>query len=402
MTILHDTPLSPATTAPSPRSHFVHVPTPGDHYSPATGSAVITIIHDLARSHGAHNFPTSVIVANGTTAGYPPYPAGQLLQADLPLALPSKPKRIADAALARLLLARPFSARLYANVPSTLPHRFQGTLFIHNSPAPIPLLRRGLPKARLVLYVHNQLFNTYSAREIRRILDHADAVICVSHFLANDLAARAHCPSKKIMVVHNGVDTDAFVPATSPPGGVPTILFVGRMLPEKGPDLLLKAAVKIASPQRPFKLRLVGSQNFNAKDPLTPYEQTLRTLAAPIADRVEFLPFAPRHLIPDLYRQAALFVAPSSWDEPFGLTVAEALASGLPTIASKKGGIPEAAADAALYFSPPNTDELAAQLATLLDNPTLRSHYAAKARARALQLSWSQQYAALIKALKPY
>ncbi|HVS70141.1 MAG TPA: glycosyltransferase family 4 protein, partial [Phycisphaerae bacterium] len=268
-------------------------------------------------------------------------------------------------------------------------------------PAPIPLLRKKLPHARLVLYAHNQLFNTYTPREIRHILAHADAILCVSNFLAKDLTTRARITSPKIKIVHNAVDTDLFTPAPSPPTGIPTILFLGRMLPEKGPDLLLKAAAQIANPQRPFTLRLVGSQNFNANDPLSPYEQSLRSLAAhpALAGRTEFLPFTPRQKLPDLYHSASLFVVPSNWDEPFGLTVAEALASGLPTIASNRGGIPEAAENAALYFSPPNTDQLAAHLAALLDNPGHRSALAAKSRARALQLSTAAQYAALTKAL---
>ncbi|HVS72516.1 MAG TPA: hypothetical protein VHQ47_14770, partial [Phycisphaerae bacterium] len=136
MTLLALHPTSPPGPPPSPRSHFVHVPTPGDHYSPATGSAIITIIHNLAKAHAAHHLPSSIIVAKGTTTGYPPYPTGNLLEANLPLALPSKPKRLADAALARLLLSRPFSAHLYANLPAVLPHQFDGTLFLHNAPAP--------------------------------------------------------------------------------------------------------------------------------------------------------------------------------------------------------------------------------------------------------------------------
>jgi glycosyltransferase involved in cell wall biosynthesis len=68
-------------------------------------------------------------------------------------------------------------------------------------------------------------------------------------------------------------------------------------------------------------------------------------------------------------------------------------------IVSRRGGIPEEAADAALYFSPPDTAQFAAHLATLLDDPSQRVTLAAKARARALELSWHHQYSALTRLL---
>lgn len=391
----------PPATAASPRLHFVHLPTPGDHYSPATGSAVITIIHELAKAHAAQNLPTSIIVANGTTDGFPPYSTGTLLETDLPLALPSKPKRILDSVLARLLLSRPFSSSQFANAATALTPAFGGTLFVHNAPAAIPLLRNKLPNARLVLYAHNQLFNTYSRREVRHIIDRADLILCVSNFISNDLARRAGLAPPKIQTLHNGIDTEMFTPAKRPPAGPPTVLFLGRMLLEKGPDLLLKAAATIASPARPFRLLLVGSTNFDPRAPLSPYEQQLRVLAnhPSLESRVTFMPFVPRSEVPDLYRGASLFVAPSNWDEPFGLTIAEALASGLPTIASNRGGIPEATGDAALLFNPADPSQLAAHLASLLDDASLRSRYASAARARALKLSWQNQYLRLTELL---
>src|SRR5207253_334060 len=109
-------------------------------------------------------------------------------------------------------------------------------------------------------------------------------------------------------------------------------------------------------------VRIVGSSGFSSKSPLSRYERYLRRLASPISDRVEFRPFIERDKVPDDYRQADIFCAPSNWDDPCPLIVAEALASGLPSVVSNRGGIPEIAGDAALYFAPPNVDQLAERL----------------------------------------
>ena len=68
-------------------------------------------------------------------------------------------------------------------------------------------------------------------------------------------------------------------------------------------------------------------------------------------------------------------------------------------IVSHRGGIPEQALDAALYFSPPDTTAFSNHLIDLLDHPARRAALAAQARARALALQWSARHADLLKAV---
>lgn len=374
----------------------VHLPTPGDHYSPATGSATVTVIHELARRHAARGEPTQVIVGRGTRHDYP---VGEGVEVSFP-PLPTRSRKGIDVALGRLGLSRPFASRLYRPALDAVDPDFEGVAFLHNSPPAVELFARRRRRAQVCLYVHNELFRTYGRREMRRTLAGADRVICVSAFMADRLTERLGRPGPNVRVVHNGVDTERFRPAEGgPPPRDPVVLFVGRVVPYKGVDLLLRAAVKIAAPGRRFRVRVVGSSDFSAASALSPYEVELRRIARPLGDRVEFQPFVDRDGIADEYRAASIFCIPSTWDEPCSLTLPEALASGLPSIASCRGGIPEVGGDGVLYFRPPDVDELAERLCHLIEDAPARAEWARRARRRAHALSWETQYGRLLAAL---
>lgn len=375
----------------------VHVPTPGDHYSAATGSAIMTIVYELARRHAGHGGTTQVLVGRGTRHDYP---IGQAIELDFP-PLPGRRQKALDAVLGALGGRRRVAERLYRPALGALDPGFAGPLFVHNNPAPLRLFARERPNARTCLYINNSLFRTYRPREARRTIAAADRVICVSHFIADDLRRRLGRGGDNIRIVHNGADTERFRPRPGglPPGD-PLVLFVGRIVPEKGVDLLLRAAARIAGGGRRFRVRIVGSSGFSADDPLSPYERELRRLAAPLGDAVEFHPFVDRQRVLDEYRAASIFCVPSNWDDPCPLTVPEGLACGLPTIASRRGGIPDVAGDAALLFDPPDVEALAERLATLVDDADERARWGRRARARAEQFSWERQYGRLRAALE--
>lgn len=368
--------------------HLIHVPTPGDHYSPATGSAPMTIIYNLTRVHEARGDAATIVAGRGTRHDYP---VGRVLTVPFP-ALPTRSEKTMDVGLGRLGLRRRFAERTYRPALGVIPTDFDGHVVVHNAPAALALFQDRLPRARITLHAHNELFRTYGPREAWRTLSGVHTVICNSHFLADRLQAQLPRPLPSLRVVINGVDVDLFKPREPAQSGPPIILMVARVVPEKGAHLLLEAAAKIASPRRPFTIRIVGSSGFSASDPLTAYEQHLRRLASPIADRVEFQPFVDRAAVLDEYARAAIGCVPSEWDEPCSLTLPEAMAAGLPVVASRRGGLPEVGADAALWFTPPDTESLAERLAFLLDEPGQRTVWGTRARERALQLSWDRQY----------
>jgi glycosyltransferase involved in cell wall biosynthesis len=259
------------------------------------------------------------------------------VEVDFPL-LPSRPRKIVDVALSRLGLPRVFGESVYAPAIPAIPKDFAGPIFLHNNPVALRTLKNNFPKAQVTLWANNELFRTYSNAEIARVMAKTDRVICCSQFIADELQKRLATPSDRIFAVHNGTNPERFQPRREPlEEDVPTVLFIGRVLPEKGPDLLLKAAQKVYGGKRKFKVRIVGSSNFNAKDPITPYQEELFKLAEPLGKAVEFQPFVGRAQVVEEYHAASIFCVPSNWDEPVSLTISEGMACGLPVIASRRG-----------------------------------------------------------------
>jgi len=358
----------------------------------------MTVIHQFAVRHASRAGQTRLIVNRGTRHDYT---VGECIEVSGP-PYPPKWKKAVDGVASRLGLGRPMAAGVYRAHLSAVPQDFRGPLFLFNAPAAVELARKLRPHALICLWAQNELFRTYGDGELRRVAASADRMICCSHFIADALVRRLP-PNQaaKARVVLNGVDAEIFQPPEAPPrNSPPVILFVGRVQPVKGPDLLIRAAVKLAGEGIPFVLRVVGSQNFSSTDPLTPYERELRVLAEPIRDRVQFQPFTDRAGIVGVYQSADINVVPSNWDEPFGLTVLEAMACGLPSIVSRRGGIPEVAGDAALFFDPPDVAALAERLRSLLADPAARLTWGRKASARALELTWEHSYRQLLNALE--
>ena len=361
----------------------VHVLTPGDHFSPRTGSAIPTVVDGLCAALPAGTTPRPrVAVADGT---YPDrYASADAI--GYPLAPGRRLDRYVDAAAGRLGLPRPGVRRTLRPTLAGQDAWAPGVVLAHNAPQLVPLVH---DRHAAVLYAHNLLLRTYSEREATRVLGRAAAIVCVSGALAEQTAE--HLPPAlrdRLRVVPNGVDTARFAPRADPARGERLrVVFVGRMIPDKGADVLLDAVARLDRDD--VELTLVGSQNFDAGATPSPFERDLRSRAAALGDRVRLLPFTPRAEVAEVYRQADVVVVPSRWAEPFALTVMEGMASGVPVVASAVGGIPEVMGDASVLVRPDDPAELAAALEALADDEALRRRIGAACRTWALAHDWT-------------
>ncbi len=378
----------PRATAAVPA--HIHIFSPGDHYSPSTGSSSPTCIYELARQHQAHGGHTRVIVGRGANLGYPPYPVGEVVEVDYK-PFPARKMRAVDAGLGAIGLPRPAKWASHAAACDAIPPDFAGWVISHGEAGFIRQLRRARPRAKILLYCHFCLFPWYTRAEVRRVIRDVDALACVSTYIADYVTGKAGLRPDNLGVVLNGVDAERFSPAAAP-AGEHQILYVGRVHPDKGVHLLAAAALLLHARGRKFRLRVVGGQLLADGVPLSDYERQVREMAEPLGAAAEFVPFVPRSRLPDTYREASIACVPSTWGEPFNLVLAEALASGLPVVSSDRGALPEVAAGAALFFSPPDAGQLADQLERLLLDENLRRTMGQAARKRGEELSWACTY----------
>ncbi|MFD6700720.1 MULTISPECIES: glycosyltransferase family 4 protein [unclassified Microbacterium] len=348
----------------------IHAITPGDHFSPRTGSAVPTVVHLLADAAVRAGDARHGVILDRTTMS-PRYDGVDLIEYDGAPGV-TRNGHYFDAAAGRLGLLRPRVAQWFAPLADAVRALPEADVLAHNAPI-LPRLLRGSGH-RVSIYAHNQLFRTYGPREADRIVGEAAAVICVSDALADEtseLLPRAQ--RSKVAVVENPVDTSRFSPASQrATGSRPVrVLYVGRMIPSKGPDVLARAARAFGPDEAEFVF--VGSHEFDPNAPATPYEQEVRDLALASRATATFLPFADRDALPALYRDAEVLVVPSVWAEPSGLILGEGMASGLPIIASRTGGIPSVVGDVAVLVPPNDPDALAAALRELIADPAERT-----------------------------
>jgi len=375
-----------------------HVLTPGDHFSPRTGSAIPTVVHGLASGAAiagdAERYPQRVVVQSGTYT--PRYESAEAVEFP-PAPPPTRRARTLDAALARFGIPRRGTAAYYAPAVQSLRSAPPGIVLAHNA-AMLPWLLRDTAH-KVALYAHNNVLRSFSRAEASRMLRSSARIVCVSESLAGQLRERLpRSLHSRVRVVLNGVDTTQFRPPGTPVQRMTLcVMFLGRMIADKGPDLLLEAAAALGRDD--VEYLVVGSDGFDPSASLTPFEQRLRELAATVPGRVEFRPFVDRVRLPQLLQQADAVVVPSRWPDPCPLTVGETMATGVPLIAARIGGIPEITGDSGVLFAPDNVQDLATALRKVLSDRRYREDRAASGLERARLQNWAWSWRQLIQVL---
>lgn len=384
----------------------LHAITPGDHFSPRTGSAIPTVVDGLAAASRRDAAPFRHVVVLDRSTMRPRYDSAAVIEYTGARG-PTKRERVVDLARGRIGLPRSAVARFYAPVAEAIRAHQPAIVLAHNAPV-LPWLLRDTAH-RVVLYAHNDLLRTYSRRESTRMLDRVAAIVCVGEALAERTRAVLTVPiAERVRVVENGVDCERFTPAAHGTGassasrdGRLRIAFVGRMVSEKGPDVLIRAVERLG--RSDLEYLLVGSQGFARDAPLSPYEIELRSLAgratAEWGAEIRFEPFVDRAALPELLRSADLLVVPSRWAEPSGLTAMEGLATGLPVIASRVGGLPDLIGSAGVLVEPDDPAALADAITTLADDPAARRRMSQAARDHAIAHDWSWAWSNLRRVL---
>ncbi|WP_448578964.1 glycosyltransferase family 4 protein [Thermosphaera sp.] len=247
---------------------------------------------------------------------------------------------------------------------------------------------------------HNPLWpedTVHAGEKIVRLVEgyamrSSDLVIALNKTIYSALVSKAKLCRDKIVIIPNGVDTEFFRPSLKDENILNTfgleeqeyILFVGRVSPEKGVHILLKAFRSIVkdTPQQ-MKLVTVGplSSSFTSTQ-ISSYARTLIEFAKrKLPGKVIFTGSAERNILRVLYSSAYCFVL-RSLAEAFGMILLEAMASGVPPIGSTAGGIPDIIVDGVngLLFRKGDWMDLVEKTLILIQDKSFRDGLAITAR----------------------
>ena len=191
-------------------------------------------------------------------------------------------------------------------------------------------------------------------------------MIAVSNAVAESLRRNGVIESTKITVVHNGIDTDRFNRPQTAPRSPVLIGTVGHLAPIKGFDVFVRAAALIAAHRLDVRFVIIGED----KSPQMDHRRSLEILIAELGlNQVVSMP-GWQDDMPAVLSSLALFVS-AARSEPFGLAIVEAMAAGLPIVATSSEGALEIIEDGLTgKLVPANDAEAMAQaINDLLDNP---------------------------------
>lgn len=188
-----------------------------------------------------------------------------------------------------------------------------------------------------------------------------------------------------IEIIENGVDTTLFVPAAQEHPQTPLVfLSTSRLTARKGLSYLIRAfAQATQAVKTPMELQFISDGEERPA-----LEALARELG--VASHVTFFGRIEHDQLPRYYQHAHVFVLPSK-NEGMSNSALEALASGLPLLVSRTGGMQEIVGDGinGFFVDPEDTDGFAEKITRLADSPELRNSFAVASRERALSKSWS-------------
>lgn len=256
----------------------------------------------------------------------------------------------------------------------------------------LKIMRRNIPT---VISVQNEPLLRHISTFCYKM---ADAIHVPSRFMRSSLITNSKVEPTKISVIYNGVDLGLFNPKNTgnfreeiQVGTDPMVLYVGRISPIKGVQFLIQAIQRVQKRCPKAKFVFVGPCAYGVGYKSNAfYRHFVKSFAGD--ENIIYLGLiTDRNKLAQLYAGADIFVLPSIWQDPSPMVVVEAMASGLPVIASNVGGIPEMVKDweNGLLVPPRDPEALAEAVEFLLENDDVRETMGLKSRSEAeRRFSW--------------
>lgn len=273
-------------------------------------------------------------------------------------------------------------------------------IHIFNRPLLVSTVRVAAPQARIVLSMHNDMFlpNKITPEEAQLAIRHVERIVTVSDYVGQTIANLYPEAGPKLRTIYSGVDLERY--RITPEAqrirktlreahgltGKNVILFVGRLSPKKGADILLRSLSHLSGKQQDTALVMVGSRWYS-DEKVSDYVAYIRALAARSPIPVVATGFVPASEVHTWFWAGDLFVCPSQWEEPLARVHYEAMAAGLPIVTTRRGGNPEVidGQNGVIVDNPEDPAAFAQAIAPLISNASKREAFGQHGRLLAEQ-----------------
>jgi len=208
-------------------------------------------------------------------------------------------------------------------------------------------------------------------------------------FTGSRIDVVSEAPNRAFRVIDDPVRAAAARARYRIPADGTLLVYIGGLNRHKNILGLLKAMPTIVAQHRTAQLAIVGDTSGTG---FWDNVGELRAFVAdhpPLAEHVHFTGYIDDEALTELLNGAYALVFPSLW-EGFGLPAVEAMACGVPVLASRRGSLPEVIGEAGLYFEPEDPSAIAASVLSLLRDPARRQRLAGNARVRAREFTWER------------
>jgi len=241
---------------------------------------------------------------------------------------------------------------------------------IHNRPYLVDQIAKA-NNFPITLFIHNDpqtMKGSKSVKDRKNILKKCVAVFCVSEYIKNKFLEGVLIKNEKVHILHNGVDRQL----KKFPIKKKEILFVGRLVLEKGVDLYVDVVENIAKNFPDWTFELIGSFRLGDDKNKDAFANNIIKKFKNISNQTKYHGFKNQDFIQEKMKTASVIVIPSVWEEPFGLVAAEAMSNGIGIIASDIGGIPEIVESNGILIKDINKQKLEHALVDLIIDSTKR------------------------------
>ena len=250
-------------------------------------------------------------------------------------------------------------AKLAKNHPGAI-------LEIHNRPSYVKIIRNTC-KNKIILYLHNdpnEIEHLQTLESRKMIISLCDHIICVSNYIKNELLKDIEDKelSLKVSTVYN-INIKEYKKKEK----IKQIIFVGRLTKEKGIIELCEALHQFLPDNPDWSALFIAHHSNIASDDKSP--QVLEHLVKSYPTQTRHISRCSNLEVLEHFSESSVAVLPSKWNEPFGLTVLEAMNAGCAIITSNRGGIPEIVGDCGILMNEIKSNEILFNLKNLHSNP---------------------------------